>query len=73
MSKEVKFERYYYRMKETKHWLKDVRNRSSYRAIEDHLRYRQEDFQAMMNLYDEATAMKRTKGWNPMKLTPDHC
>ena len=64
-----KFERYYYRMKENKAWLKDVRNRSSYRAIVAHLRYCQEDFLAMVQLQGEELALRRTKGWDPRTLT----
>ena len=67
-----KFEQYYQRMKEDKHWLKDVRNRSSYRAIKAHLKYCQEDFQAMERLLGREKTLERTKGWNPLNLTANH-
>jgi len=67
-----KFLRHYLRLKDNKHWLKDVRNRSSFRAIKAHLRYCQEDFQAMVNLQGKEKALERTKGWDPMNLTVNH-
>ncbi|KAA1137550.1 hypothetical protein PGTUg99_017452 [Puccinia graminis f. sp. tritici] len=71
LPKEEKFERYYYRMKTNKEWLKDVRNHSSYSAIRAHLKYCREDFQAMIDLRGMTTTLKRTKGWNPLHVTAE--
>jgi len=66
------FERYYLRLKENKHWLKDVRNRSSFQAIRAHLQYCQADFQSMERLLGRERTLARTKNWNPMSLTANH-
>ena len=67
-----KFERHYFRLKDNKHWLKDVRNRSSFQAIRAHLHYCQADFQAMVRLLGKEKALERTKGWNPQEYTVNH-
>ena len=67
--KEEQFERYYYRMKEHKAWLKDVRNQASYKAIEAHLHYCQADFREMIALKSLDASLLRTGGWNPLELT----